>query len=89
VADGRISVRARSLRVAALAAVLAPIGLVMSVANDSPVQAPEPVVQTPGVVWAGRVFVDQEAAAWLRARGVSYEIWAARHPVAAAQLDAR
>jgi hypothetical protein len=41
---------------------------------------PAPVRPT-GVVWAGRVFVDRASLdRWLRARGGSYDVWAARHP---------
>jgi hypothetical protein len=41
---------------------------------------PAPVPPT-GVVWAGRVFVDSASLdRWLRARGGSYDVWAARHP---------
>ncbi len=82
------SLRSRSLRVAALAAVIAPIGIVMSTANDDPVPVPQPAAQQGTVVWAGSVFLNrQDAVAWFAARGVSYESWARRHPAAARSLE--
>jgi hypothetical protein len=42
---------------------------------------PKQALQARGIVWAGRVFVDRAAfAAWLGARGQSYETWVKRHP---------
>jgi hypothetical protein len=36
---------------------------------------------TQGVVWRGNTFVNRaEFARWLRARGISYRVWARRHP---------
>jgi hypothetical protein len=85
-----ISVRDRSLRVAALAVVLAPIGIVMTTTDDDPVQAPEPVTEVTPVVWAGRVFVDRAGVErFLKSRGADYEAWAARHPIAASRLEGR
>lgn len=41
------------------------------------------------VEWDGRSFsVSADLAAWLRARGATYETWAERHPTAAARLEA-
>jgi hypothetical protein len=38
-------------------------------------------VRASSVIWAGRVFVDSASLGrWLRARGGSYDVWAARHP---------
>jgi hypothetical protein len=46
------------------------------VLDDSP-----PYSRARGVVWAGRTFVDRaQLARWLRSRGVSYRVWAERHP---------
>jgi hypothetical protein len=43
-----------------------------------------PPVRPTGVVWARRVFVDSASLdRWLRARGGSYAVWAARHPALA------
>jgi hypothetical protein len=86
--DGRVSAGARSLRVAALAAVLAPVGIVMATADDSPVQPPESALQAPAVTWSGRVFLHQDdLASWLAARGGSYATWAELHPAAAYELE--
>jgi hypothetical protein len=74
--------------VAALAAVLVPVGIVMTTADDSPVEPPAPALQAPAVMWAGRVFLDRDdLASWLAARGQSYETWAALHPAAAHELE--
>jgi hypothetical protein len=44
---------------------------------------PAPMRAT-ALVWAGRVFVDSASLdRWLKARGGSYEAWAARHPALA------
>jgi len=38
-------------------------------------------VRPSAVVWAGRVFVSPDSMnRWLKARGSSYDVWAARHP---------
>ena len=43
-----------------------------------------PPAHATGVVWAGRVFVNSASfERWLRARGGSYKVWAARHPLLA------
>jgi LPXTG-motif cell wall-anchored protein len=40
--------------------------------------------QAKGIVWAGRTFVDlAEFGRWLRSQGVTYEVWALRHPTRA------
>jgi hypothetical protein len=40
--------------------------------------------QAKGIVWAGRTFVDlAEFSRWLRSQGVTYEVWALRHPTRA------
>lgn len=45
---------------------------------------------TQWVVWGGEAFSNPgELAQWLRARGLAYETWAARHPNAAARLEGR
>ena len=49
--------------------------------NSSP---PPSQPQAKGIVWAGRTFVDlAEFSSWLRSQGVSYEVWALRHPTRA------
>jgi hypothetical protein len=46
--------------------------------------------QPTSIVWADRVYSNKhDLATWLRARGASYETWAARHPAPAAVLDGR
>jgi hypothetical protein len=46
--------------------------------------------QPTSIVWADRVYSNKrDLATWLRARGASYEAWAARHPAPAAVLDGR
>jgi hypothetical protein len=88
--SGRVSVRDRSLRVAALAAVVAPIGIVMTTTDDSPVPSSDPITDVSPVVWAGRVFVDRQGVErFLESRGADYDTWAARHPVAASRLEGR
>jgi hypothetical protein len=55
----------------------------------------EPATATPditresgGVLWGGQLFTDaDELRAWLEQRHRSYEVWALRHPRAAAELD--
>ena len=43
-----------------------------------------------GVFWGGRAFTDADGLrAWLEQRHRSYDLWALRHPRAAAELDAR
>jgi hypothetical protein len=87
---GPISVRDRSLRVAALAAVIAPIGIVMTTSDDSPVPSSEPIADVRPVVWAGHVFVDRQGVErFLESRGADYDTWAARHPIAASRLEGR
>ncbi|HUG36663.1 MAG TPA: hypothetical protein VML54_06915 [Candidatus Limnocylindrales bacterium] len=45
---------------------------------------------TQWVVWGGEAFSNPgELAGWLRARGLTYETWSARHPNAAARLEGR
>jgi hypothetical protein len=88
--SSRISVRDRSLRVAALAAVIAPIGIVMTTTDDSPVPSSDPITDVQPVVWAGHVFVDRQGIErFLKSRGAAYETWAVRHPVAASRLEGR
>lgn len=49
--------------------------------SSEPVPSSTPVT---GMAWGGHVFTSKRAfAAFLEARGVSYEVWAARHPGAA------
>lgn len=55
--------------------------LAAQVFNSSP-SPPQP--QAKGIVWGGRTFVDlAEFGRWLRSRGVTYEVWALRHPTRA------
>jgi hypothetical protein len=43
-----------------------------------------------GVSWGERYHPDRDSLAnWLAARGASYAVWAERHPVAAARLEAQ
>ena len=66
-----------------LGALLLPVAVLLPAAyvghrlsEDRPAPVPPAAV-----VWAGRVFVDSASFDhWLRARGSSYEVWAARHP---------
>jgi hypothetical protein len=45
--------------------------------------------QPTSLVWANRIFVDQDdLAKWLESRGAAYEAWAARHPAAAESFSA-
>jgi hypothetical protein len=47
---------------------------------EAPQHQPE---RATSIVWAGRVFeTKRDLARWLRARGVSYRVWAQRHPAA-------
>jgi hypothetical protein len=52
------------------------------------VGAPRPVpVQATNLIWSGRVFTTKrDFAAWLAWRGSSYQLWATRHPAAAAHF---
>jgi hypothetical protein len=49
---------------------------------DNPPPPSQP--QAKGIVWGGRTFVDLgEFSRWLRSQGVTYEVWALRHPTRA------
>ena len=49
-----------------------------------------PFAPPPVLTWAERDFASKaEFDAWLRERGLSYRVWAERHPAAAARLEAR
>jgi hypothetical protein len=61
---------------------LAAVVLAGSVARAEP--------HAPAVQWGGRQFSSPTSlTAWLEARGLSYDRWAANHPGAAARLEAR
>lgn len=51
-------------------------------------KGPAPLAASPtSIVWSGRVFSTRgELTVWLRARGVTYETWAALHPTASSIL---
>lgn len=52
-------------------------------------EAPKPSPPT-SIVWSGRVFSStRELSVWLKARGVSYETWAAHHPSVASVLETK
>jgi hypothetical protein len=65
---------------AAAAIVALPIGaLVRTLRDVQPVHATAPPVSAIG--WGDRVFwTPKPLAGWLHARGVSYRVWAHRHP---------
>jgi hypothetical protein len=47
---------------------------------------PDPHLPASAVLWGDRYFESRASLTrWLRARGASYRIWAARHPDAAAR----
>ena len=47
---------------------------------------PDPHLPASAVLWGDRYFESQASLTrWLRSRGASYRIWAARHPEAAAR----
>jgi hypothetical protein len=54
-------------------------------------KGPAPVAASPtSIVWSGRVFSSRgELTVWLRARGVTYEQWAALHPTASSILSTK
>jgi hypothetical protein len=64
--------------------------LSMSASNVVGETPPEPNLPKTTVVWAERFFFAQpDLAAWLHARGVSYNAWAEKHPKAAARQQRR
>jgi hypothetical protein len=75
-------------KLAALAALLAPVGVVMSTADHSPVKKSDPGLRAPPILWSDRIFLNRPiASGWLAARGIPYDQWAGRHPRAARRLD--
>jgi hypothetical protein len=53
-------------------------------------RGPPPAPRPTAVVWADRVFISRhELAAWLKARGSDYGVWAVRHPTLAGTFDIR
>jgi hypothetical protein len=74
-------------KLAALAALLAPVGVVLSTADHSPVKKSDPGLRAPPILWSDRIFLNRPiASGWLGARGISYDRWADRHPRAARRL---
>lgn len=71
----------RLLIAAAIAVVAAPWAVVArTLVNAKPVDTGSAVAAR-SIAWGGRVFSKQaDLAAWLRSRGASYSVWAARHP---------
>lgn len=63
--------------------------MLLLLAEAAPAAAPTETTREPqGVLWGGEVFTDaDDLRDWLERRGRSYEVWALRHPHAAAQLD--
>jgi hypothetical protein len=69
-----------------VAALILPAVIVLGIAAFEtrifyPIPSNEP---TRGIVWDGHTFATQVAfARWLRSRGVTYRVWARRHPIRA------
>lgn len=72
-----------------IAVVAAPWMLAARELSHGGVVEPAKVTAPPhAIVWGGRVFSSQAPfAAWLRSRGGSYRVWAARHPDERAVLE--
>jgi hypothetical protein len=74
-------------KLVALAALLAPVGVVLSTADHSPVKKSDPGLRAPPILWSDRIFLNRPiASGWLGARGIPYGSWADRHPLAARRL---
>jgi len=75
------------LSIVLVAAVVAPVSVVLLRADDSPVTSLYRTDAKP-VSWSDRVFLNEPiASGWLSARGVRYPSWAQRHPVAARKIS--
>ena len=71
----------------ALAAILTPVGVALSTADHTPVKKSDPGLRKPPIIWSDRIFLTHPIAfGWLSARGVPYDTWARRHPIAARRL---
>jgi len=78
------------LAIAAIALVMAVLvaAIVRTLKHVKPVRSHVPPVSA--IVWGDRVFLTrQPLAGWLRVRGVSYSVWAHRHPPANRLLGRR
>lgn len=83
----------RSLNILLLGAALVPVGFVWwsaihTIVTDTP---PPPVLAQPrALAWGDRVFTNPgQLEAWLRQRGIAYDVWARRHKSAAAIVEHR
>jgi hypothetical protein len=72
------------VRIVALLTVPCAVALVFALTASQLTGGPsKPAARAPaqGIVWNNRVFFSrEELAKWLRSRGVSYDVWSAKHP---------
>ena len=79
----------RRLHFRSCAPMLAALALLAGYAEPA-AAAPDTTREPEGVLWGGQLFTDaDELREWLEQRHRSYEVWALRHPDAAAELDPR
>src|SRR5919107_4851918 len=92
-ADGRGLFLRRVVSFFVLAALLAVMGVVwLRVVRTltAEIERPAPLGQPESLAWGDRVFRTRgQLEAWLRARDISYEAWAAKHRAAVAVLEHR
>lgn len=86
-----LHVSKRLLVVLALAAAAVPwVFAARMLMHPTPVTTPRTSAPPHSIVWAHRVFTSPaDLAAWLKSRGMTYRLWAARYPVDAAILEQR
>lgn len=71
-----------------IAAMSCTVMLALAVVGPGAAAAPGAEPETTVVIWGGEEHRTRASLeAWLRERGASYEVWAERHPAAAARLE--
>lgn len=85
-----VFVLAQTLAVCAVVVVVAVVWVHTIKTLTHPVAVPPPVGSPQSLVWSNRVFSSRASLeAWLKARGLSYVVWARKHGAAAAVVEHR